>query len=85
MFSGNLAAARAAGRKTVALVDPMAGEMAMLQPFTQQEAFTLVRFEQWDDVLALPAPPADRALQTALFHFDAWRRARRGRDRATKR
>ena len=69
MFSGNLAAARAAGRKTVALVDPMAGEMAMLQPFTQQEAFTLVRFEQWDDVLALPAPPADRALQTALFHF----------------
>jgi tetratricopeptide (TPR) repeat protein len=47
----------------------MAGEMAMLQPFTLQETFTLVRFERWDDVLAQPAPPADRALQSALHHF----------------
>jgi hypothetical protein len=69
MFAGNFAAARAAGQKTVALVAPMAGDMAMLQPFTQQEVFVLVRFERWNEVLAQPAPPADRALQNALFHF----------------
>jgi hypothetical protein len=69
MFSGNFAAARAAGQKTAALVGPMAGDMAMLQPFVLQEVFALVRFERWDDVLAQPAPPADRALQTALYHF----------------
>jgi tetratricopeptide (TPR) repeat protein len=69
MFSGNFAAARAAGQKTAALVAPMAGDMAMLQPFTQQEVFALVRFDRWDDVLAQAAPPADRALQTALYHF----------------
>ena len=28
-----------------------------------------VRFERWDDVLAQPAPPAGRDLQSALYHF----------------
>ena len=69
MFAGNFANARAAGIKTANLVAPMAGEMAMLQPFTQQEVFALVRFGRWDDVLAQPAPPAGRDLQSALHHF----------------
>src|SRR5262245_350865 len=63
MFSGNFAAARAAGQKTAALVAPMAGDMAMLQPFTLQEVFVLLRFEKWDDVLAVPAQPEGRDLQ----------------------
>ena len=41
MMAGNLAAARAAGQKTAALVSPMAGDMAMLQPFTLQEVLAL--------------------------------------------
>ena len=41
----------------------------MLQPFTLQEVFALVRFERWDEVLVQPAPPAGRDLQDALYHF----------------
>jgi tetratricopeptide (TPR) repeat protein len=69
MMAGNFGAARAAGRKTATLVAPMAGEMAMLQPFALQEVLALVRFERWDDVLAQPTPPAGRDLQMALYHF----------------
>ena len=46
----------------------MAGDMAMLQPFALQEVLALVRFEQWDDVIKHPAPPAGRDLQSALYH-----------------
>jgi tetratricopeptide (TPR) repeat protein len=69
MYAGNLASARAAGQKVAALVEPMAGEMAMLQPFVMQEVLALVRFERWDDVLSAPSPPAGRELQMALHHF----------------
>ena len=69
MYAGNLASARTAGQKTAALVEPMAGEMAMLQPFAMQEVMALVRFERWDEVLAKPAPPAGRDVQMALHHF----------------
>ncbi len=68
MYAGNLAQARTAGAKIAKLVAPMAGEMAMLQPFALQDLLALVRFEQWDDVLAAPAPPQGRDLQAALYH-----------------
>jgi tetratricopeptide (TPR) repeat protein len=68
MYAGNLAQARTAGAKIAKLVAPMAGEMAMLQPFALQDVFALVRFEQWDEVLAQPAPPAGRDLQAVLYH-----------------
>lgn len=69
MMAGNFASARAAGVKTANLVAPMAGEMAMLQPFALQEVLALLRFGRWDDVLAQQAPPAGRDLQTALYHY----------------
>ncbi len=69
MMAGNFASARAAGQKTAQLVAPMAGEMAMLQPFALQEVLALLRFERFDEVLAQPAPPAGRDLQTSLHHF----------------
>lgn len=69
MMAGNLAAARAAGVKTANLVAPMAGEMAMLQPFALQEVLALARFERWDEVLAQPTPPAGRDLQMSLYHY----------------
>ena len=68
MYAGNLAQARAAGTKIAKLVDPMAGEMAMLQPFAVQDVLALVRFEQWDEVLKAPAPAAGRDLQAAIYH-----------------
>ncbi len=48
------------GGRPSALVDPDGRrDGPMLQPFTLQDALALVRFEPWDEVLALPAPPPD--------------------------
>ena len=69
MFAGNLAWARAAAARTVKLADPIADQMAMLEPFAAMELLVQVRFEQWDDVLRAPAPVATRPLQTALYHW----------------
>jgi hypothetical protein len=69
MMAGDFASARAAGQKTANLVAPMAGEMAMLQPFALQEVLALLRFARFDEVLAQPAPPAGRDLQSALYHY----------------
>ena len=45
MFAGDFAAGtRGRGQNTANLVAPMAGEMAMLQPFALQEVLALVRF-----------------------------------------
>jgi hypothetical protein len=66
MMAGNLAEAREAGRKTAALVAPLAGDVLMLQPFALQDVVALVRFERWNDVLAAPAAPAGRDVQIAL-------------------
>jgi tetratricopeptide (TPR) repeat protein len=76
MMAGNLAEAREAGRKTAALVEPLAGDIVMLQPFAMQEALALLRFGQWDDVIAMPRPPFDspqgkpaRPVQMAFYHY----------------
>jgi len=69
MMAGHFAEARESARKTVALVAPIAGDMLMLQPFSLQEAYALLRFERWNDVLAGPAPPAGRDLHIALDHY----------------
>ncbi|MGQ0736703.1 MAG: hypothetical protein ACT4QD_24000 [Acidobacteriota bacterium] len=70
MMAGNLASSRTAAQKTVALIEPMAGEMAMLQPFVLQEVLTLLRFGRWDDALAqLAQTPEGRPLQTALYYY----------------
>ncbi|MEW6320835.1 MAG: hypothetical protein AB1635_07085 [Acidobacteriota bacterium] len=69
MYAGRLARARAAARKTVALVEPLAGDVVMVQPFALQEGLVLVRFGEWDDMLAMPAPPAGRPVQEALYRY----------------
>jgi hypothetical protein len=71
MFAGRFEQARAAARRTVALADPIADQMAMLEPFAAQELLVLVRFGRWDEVLAATtkAPAPTRTIHTALFHF----------------
>lgn len=68
MMAGNFAEARAAAKKTAALVEPLAGDMIMLQPFAMQEVIALARFERWDDVLAVQRP-SPRPLQLALYYY----------------
>ena len=71
MFAGNLAEARASAARTVQLADPIADQMAMLEPFAAQELFVLVRFGQWEDILSHTThpPKATRTLQTGFFHW----------------
>ncbi|MGH9386998.1 MAG: tetratricopeptide repeat protein [Vicinamibacterales bacterium] len=71
MYAGAFAQARAAAQKTVALADPIADQMAMIEPFAAQELMVLVRFGRWNDVLtaAAKAPAPTRTVQTALYHF----------------
>ena len=69
MFAGNLAQARAAAQRTVALADPIADQMVMIEPFAAQELAVLVRFGQWGPILEAKAPAPTRALQTSLYHF----------------
>lgn len=71
MFAGHLAEARASAVRTAQLADPMADQMAMLEPFAAQELFVLVRFGQWTEILANPAQPpkAARTLHTGFYHW----------------
>jgi tetratricopeptide (TPR) repeat protein len=71
MFAGNLAEARASAARTVKVSDPVADQMAMLEPFAALELFVLVRFGQWTDILAnaTQPPTATRTLQTGFFHW----------------
>lgn len=69
MFAGRYAGARAAAQKTVELVEPIAGDVVMVQPFALQEGLVFVRFGRWDDVLSIPAPPSGRPVQEAYYHF----------------
>jgi hypothetical protein len=71
MFAGNLAEARASAARTVTFADPVADQMAMLEPFAALELFVLVRFGQWAEILESTASPPKqtRTLQTAFFHW----------------
>lgn len=69
MFSGNLAQARAAAQRTEKIADPIADQMAMIEPFAAQELTVLVRFGQWADILAVKPPKETRLLQSVVYHF----------------
>lgn len=69
MYAGNFAQARDAAQRTVKLADPMADQMAMIEPFAAQELPVLVRFGQWAPIVEMKAPAATRTIQTALYHF----------------
>ena len=69
MFAGNFAQARDAAQRTVRLADPIADQMAMIEPFAAQELAVLVRFGQWAPILEVKAPAATRTVQTSLYHF----------------
>jgi hypothetical protein len=68
MFAGNLGEARKAAQRTVALVDPIADQMLMVEPYALQDLIVMVRFGQWDDILKAKPPAPTRLVQTALYH-----------------
>jgi tetratricopeptide (TPR) repeat protein len=69
MFAGNYAQAAKAARQTVELVDPVAEQMAMAEPYALQDGWVALRFGRWDDALKVKVPASGRTVQTALAHF----------------
>jgi hypothetical protein len=69
MFAGNLAQARAAAQRTVKFADPIADQMVMIEPFAAQDLIVLVRFGQWEEILAAKPPAQTRVLQNVIYHF----------------
>jgi hypothetical protein len=69
MFAGHFAQARAAAQRTVKMVDPVADEMLMIEPFAAMELVVLTRFGRWEAILEAKPPAASRSVQTALYHF----------------
>ncbi|HEY9888265.1 MAG TPA: tetratricopeptide repeat protein [Candidatus Obscuribacterales bacterium] len=72
MMTGQLAIALDAAHHTAQvdaamLQDPDFG--GSLQHYTTMPLFTLVRFAQWDAVLATPAPAADLKYPTGIWHY----------------
>ncbi len=69
MYGGNFARARRAAQHTVKLEDPVADQMAMLEPFAAQEMLVLARFGAWTEILALAPPAATRTIQSGLYRW----------------
>lgn len=50
-------------------VEPHLQADPMLEGFMPTRYFVLARFHRWEDILKLPAPPAERHLQSAMYHY----------------
>ena len=68
-MEGRSADSRDAAKKTTALAIPIAKEMPMAEFVVPFEMYYALRFEKWDDVLALPEPDAGLPTTVALWHF----------------
>jgi tetratricopeptide (TPR) repeat protein len=68
-MEGRSADSRDAAKKTTALATPIAKEMPMAEFVVPFEMYYALRFEKWDDVLALPEPDAGLPTTVALWHF----------------
>jgi tetratricopeptide (TPR) repeat protein len=71
LMQGNRSAAIAAARKVASKVpvDMRENHWALYQTFTSMPLFALVRFGQWDAILAEPAPPEKMKYATGIFHY----------------
>ncbi|HTM30580.1 MAG TPA: hypothetical protein VL263_04725 [Vicinamibacterales bacterium] len=69
MFAGHYRQAANSARQTVELVEPVAAEMAMAEPYALQDAWVALRFGRWDDALKVKVPESGRSVQTALAHY----------------
>ena len=69
MYAGNYAEALSAAQRTVAIADPFADQMAMVEPYALQNMSVYLRFGKWDELLAAKPPKESRTIQTALHHY----------------
>ncbi len=69
MMSGQSEEAYAAAAQMVALVKPMAREMPMLESYLNLDAFALLRYSRFDEVLGVAAPDPAMPAATAMWHY----------------
>jgi tetratricopeptide (TPR) repeat protein len=69
-MEGRSADALQAARELADSISPeMVRGMPMLEYFTPTPFFALARFGRWDDLLALPSPPAEQSYTRAMWHY----------------
>jgi len=68
-MKGNFVEAKRAADKLAAHVGPMMKDMPMLEGYLTIPAAVLVRFEKWDDILKLPQPNPNLAIDTTFRHY----------------
>jgi len=68
-MAGAYARADKAARQASAHVEPFVNDMPMIQAFLVKPFLLQLHFARWDDVLATPAPHADRLLEQAYYHY----------------
>ena len=69
MMRGRFASAQSAAVEVARRLDPHAAMMPMMESMIVVPTSVLLRFGRFDDVLALPDPPADRPVQNAWHRF----------------
>jgi len=68
-MEGRSTVSRDAAKKTTEIAVPIAKEMPMAEFVVPFEMYFDLRFQKWDDVLALPQPDAALSTAAALWHF----------------
>lgn len=67
--AGNFAKARRSAQRLAANVAGHIKAMPMLEGFLPSEAFVLLRFGKWNDVLQRPEPPKDQIVTHAVWQY----------------
>lgn len=69
-FEGRSAVSIAAARKLSAAITPeIVLAVPLSEEFAPMDLFALARFGRWDDLLAMPAPPAAWRYATGVWHY----------------
>lgn len=68
-MNGNYAEAHKAGEMLAAHVGPHVKDMPPLEGFMTVPIAVEVRFQKWDQILAMPQPAADMKTTTVFWHF----------------
>ena len=68
-MNGNYAEARKAAEMLAAHVGPMVKDIPPLEGFMTVPLAVEVRFQKWDQIMAMPQPPAAMQTTTVFWHF----------------
>ena len=69
MMQGRFADAQQAAARVAEQLAPHVTMMPMIESMVVMPVSVLMRFAKYNDILALPTPPADRTVQRAWHHF----------------